>query len=69
MNEQSYDSIQAFLQHQKQKRSHDNAIREQLDRAISQKVYEQEERLDRQGFWLFILSMVCICQFIYVLTM
>lgn len=69
MNEHSYDSIQTFLQHQKEKRSRDNAIREQLDRAISQKVYEQEERLDRQGFWLFILSMVCICQFIYILTM
>ena len=37
MNEHSYDSIQAFLQHQKEKRSRDNAIREQLDRAISQK--------------------------------
>lgn len=70
--EQPFESLCAFLQEQEVKQqtqqTGDNTIHEQLARATSQKVYEQQARLDRQGFWLFVLSMICLCQFLYVLT-
>lgn len=69
MKEQPFESLCAFLAQQEERKTQEAKVREQLDHAISQKVYEQEARLDRLSFVVFMVFMVCACNFLYMLTL
>lgn len=65
-----FETLCAFLkaqQHEQQAKA--DKVREQLDQAVGQKVYEQEARIDRLSFAVFVLSVLCVCQFLYMLTL
>lgn len=67
--EQPFESLCAFLAQQDAQKTQETKVREQLDHAVSKKVYEQEARLDRLSFGVFVLSVLCACQFLYLLTL
>ncbi len=67
--EQPFRPLCAFLAQQDAQKTQEAKVREQLDHALSKKVYKQEVRIDQLSFVVIVLSVLCACQFLYMLTL